>query len=92
MTVTCPECFRIITLTSTPQTPHFSLVCPHCQVRVTVTYQPRVGATERKSIPLCTEAGRFLAEYDPTTTTVTSPYRGKDYQFDLKRVAGLQSK
>ena len=85
LTVKCPECYRVITLTSVPKEPHFSMVCPHCQVRVTVTLQPNIGPGERKTYEMCTPAGRFLAEWNPEHTTVTIPYRGKDYEFDLKR-------
>jgi len=84
MVVNCPECYKQITLTSVPRTPHFSLVCPHCQIRVTVTLQERIGAQERKVYEMCTHTGRFLAEWNPQTTTVTIPYRGKDYEFNLK--------
>lgn len=86
-TVKCPECFRTITLTSIPQEPHFTLVCPHCQIRVTATFQPPTGPSERKKYDMCTPAGRFLGEYDPAHMTVTIPYRGTDYEFDLRRTS-----
>ena len=86
-TVTCPECFHQITLTTKPTAPHFETVCPHCQRRVTVTWQPRIGASERKVYEMCTDTGRFLGEYNPATATVTLTYRGKDYEFDIKRTS-----
>jgi hypothetical protein len=57
--------------------------CPQCRRLVMLTVQRPPGATETKR--LCTPAGRFLAEYDPTTTTLVIPYRGDDYKFDLSK-------
>jgi len=87
MIVVCPECYKQITLTKKPSAQHIELTCPHCQKRVTVTVQRRIGAQERKTFEMCTPAGRFLGEYNPETTTVTIPYRGQEYEFDLRRTS-----